>query len=243
MEVRAIRINQSGGLASSGAGLRQDLCNELGEAAITALIQPVPLLQECIVTALRTQQPDARFAVFSSPHDWDSSSVVDATALIVLWLQTDAATDWEVVLQQVNFIRERAPGAGIVVASDQIGVAQAVRMLQCGVSVVMPADTGLRSLVSIFEFVRSGGVYIPPSLVEQAGKSRPATAATPEAVSSFSPRQLAVARALSRGAPNKTIAYELNMCESTVKVHVRAIMKKLKVHNRTQVACAMHDNI
>ena len=35
---------------------------------------------------------------------------------------------------------------------------------------------------------------------------------------------------------NKLIAYELNMCESTVKVHVRNIMKKLQATNRTQVA-------
>ena len=34
---------------------------------------------------------------------------------------------------------------------------------------------------------------------------------------------------------NKTIAYELDMCESTVKVHIRAIMKKLNARNRTQV--------
>jgi DNA-binding NarL/FixJ family response regulator len=49
-------------------------------------------------------------------------------------------------------------------------------------------------------------------------------------------RQLQVVEAIRQGKPNKTIAYELNMCESTVKVHVRAIMKKLKARNRTEVA-------
>ena len=42
--------------------------------------------------------------------------------------------------------------------------------------------------------------------------------------------------ALRRGKANKIIAYELNMCESTVKVHIRNIMKKLKAKNRTEVA-------
>jgi DNA-binding NarL/FixJ family response regulator len=42
--------------------------------------------------------------------------------------------------------------------------------------------------------------------------------------------------ALRRGKANKIIAYELNMKESTVKVHVRNIMKKLRATNRTQVA-------
>jgi DNA-binding NarL/FixJ family response regulator len=49
-------------------------------------------------------------------------------------------------------------------------------------------------------------------------------------------RELAVVRAIQKGKSNKVIAYELNMCESTVKVHVRRIMKKLTAKNRTDVA-------
>ena len=40
---------------------------------------------------------------------------------------------------------------------------------------------------------------------------------------------------LRQGKQNKIIAYELGMCESTVKVHIRLIMKKLNARNRTQV--------
>jgi DNA-binding NarL/FixJ family response regulator len=47
---------------------------------------------------------------------------------------------------------------------------------------------------------------------------------------------MAVIEMIRQGKANKTIAYELNMCESTVKVHVRNIMKKLRARNRTQVA-------
>ena len=47
------------------------------------------------------------------------------------------------------------------------------------------------------------------------------------------PRELAVIRAIRNGKSNKVIAYELGMCESTVKVHVRRIMKKLNAKNRT----------
>ena len=52
----------------------------------------------------------------------------------------------------------------------------------------------------------------------------------------FTTRQAAVIDALRQGKPNKIIAYELKMRESTVKVHVRNIMKKLNATNRTQVA-------
>jgi DNA-binding NarL/FixJ family response regulator len=52
----------------------------------------------------------------------------------------------------------------------------------------------------------------------------------------FTARQTAVIAALRQGKQNKIIAYELNMRESTVKVHVRNIMKKLNATNRTEVA-------
>jgi DNA-binding NarL/FixJ family response regulator len=49
-------------------------------------------------------------------------------------------------------------------------------------------------------------------------------------------RELSVVRAIQKGKSNKVIAYELNTRESTVKLHVRNIMKKWKAKNRTDVA-------
>ncbi|WP_292232421.1 LuxR C-terminal-related transcriptional regulator [Mesorhizobium sp.] len=48
-------------------------------------------------------------------------------------------------------------------------------------------------------------------------------------------------RTLCRGKPKKIIGYELNMCENTVKAHIRSIMKKLKATNRTQIAYRIGD--
>jgi DNA-binding NarL/FixJ family response regulator len=48
--------------------------------------------------------------------------------------------------------------------------------------------------------------------------------------------RLSVVRAIQQGKSNKVIAYEMNMCLSTVKVHVRNIMRKLDAKNRTTVA-------
>ena len=66
---------------------------------------------------------------------------------------------------------------------------------------------------------------------------RPKTEAAPALYKQFSARQLDVVNALRRGKANKIIAYELQMRESTVKVHIRNIMKKLGATNRTEVAC------
>lgn len=57
----------------------------------------------------------------------------------------------------------------------------------------------------------------------------------PQLPQGFTPRQTEILHCLKRGLANKVIAYELQMCESTVKIHVRNIMKKLRVTNRTQV--------
>jgi DNA-binding NarL/FixJ family response regulator len=54
-------------------------------------------------------------------------------------------------------------------------------------------------------------------------------------------RQAAVAEAVARGKANKIIAHDLNLRESTVKVHIRSIMKKLHARNRTEVAFKLHN--
>ena len=55
----------------------------------------------------------------------------------------------------------------------------------------------------------------------------------------LSERELEVARELRAGNSNKVIAYNLGVAESTVKVHVRHIMQKLNVTNRTQAVLKM----
>ncbi|WP_242123701.1 response regulator transcription factor [Sphingobium sp. Sx8-8] len=54
----------------------------------------------------------------------------------------------------------------------------------------------------------------------------------------LTPTQMKVLRCVYSGLLNKQIAYELGMAEATVKVHMTALMRKLNVRNRTQVAVA-----
>ena len=84
---------------------------------------------------------------------------------------------------------------------------------------------------------RAGGIFVPASSILRlrevihaaSGSARPLSAM-------FTTREAGVVEALRQGKPNKIIAYELNLCESTVKVHIRNIMKKLKATNRTEMA-------
>ena len=52
----------------------------------------------------------------------------------------------------------------------------------------------------------------------------------------FTPKELEVLRSLATGRPNKLIAHELAICETTVKVHLRHIFRKLGTTNRTHAA-------
>jgi two-component system nitrate/nitrite response regulator NarL len=55
-------------------------------------------------------------------------------------------------------------------------------------------------------------------------------------VRSLSRRELAILRKLTAGASNKTIALNLVITESTVKVHMKSVLRKLRLQNRTQAA-------
>lgn len=54
----------------------------------------------------------------------------------------------------------------------------------------------------------------------------------------LTPTQFKVLQCVHSGLLNKQIAFELGMAESTVKAHMTALMRKLKVSNRTQAALA-----
>ena len=121
---------------------------------------------------------------------------------------------------------------------------------------------GFEIVVQVIRFVLAGGIYVPPDILlegssgamssrgSQAAPDQPTTCVSTVTASSagaalakgfplssaMTRRELAVIQAIQQGKSNKLIAYQLNMCESTVKVHVRNIMRKLAAKNRTEVA-------
>ena len=95
---------------------------------------------------------------------------------------------------------------------------------------------GFEITIEAVRFVLAGGTYVPVDCLLARGWPGDAPSQRPPTSGLVTARELAVIRAIQKGKSNKVIAYELNMCESAVKVHVRNIMKKLKAKNRTEVA-------
>jgi DNA-binding NarL/FixJ family response regulator len=114
---------------------------------------------------------------------------------------------------------------------------QVVMALNQGIRGFVPTTLASEVVVQALLLVMAGGVYAPAaSLMSARHLATLRSNATVATNDMFTSRQAAVIEAIRRGKSNKVIAYELNMCESTVKVHVRNLMKKLKAKNRTELA-------
>ena len=124
-----------------------------------------------------------------------------------------------------------------VVLSDGEDLDQVLDVINRGARGFIPTSLSLDVVIEALRLVRAGGVFVPASsLIPALRNAAPRPTAGREPSGIFTARQAAVVEAIGKGKANKTIAHELNMRESTVKVHVRNIMKKLSAKNRTEVA-------
>ena len=135
----------------------------------------------------------------------------------------------------MKVLSELAPRIPVIVLAYNNDTELARTAICHGAKGYIPVTMGFEIAVEAVRFVLAGGTYVPMDFL--LGTDRPGDAPSQPPTSGLvTGRELAVIRAIQDGKSNKVIAYELNMCESTVKVHVRNIMKKLNAKNRTDVA-------
>ena len=113
---------------------------------------------------------------------------------------------------------------------------EAIRRAARGEPVVSPELLG--KLVTAFQ---SQGAPEPAAVAEGA-QGTPAAAASPSP-SPLSPREEEVLREIAPGASNKEIARRLDIAETTVKIHVQHILRKLGLSSRVQAAVYASDRI
>jgi DNA-binding NarL/FixJ family response regulator len=117
-----------------------------------------------------------------------------------------------------------------------------MKALECGAQGFIPSSVGIEVASEAIRLARVGGVFLPASGVLamcDVIESMIGDKSGPHGM--FTPREAEVVEGLRRGKANKIIAYELNLCQSTVKVHIRNIMKKVGATNRTEVAYKLRD--
>ena len=113
-------------------------------------------------------------------------------------------------------------------------LAQAIERAARGEPVVSPELMG--KLVAAFQS-QGAPVLVPPLPAEPPA----AAPAVPEGAAPLSPREEEVLREIARGASNKEIARTLDIAETTVKIHVQHILRKLGLSSRVQAAVYASD--
>jgi DNA-binding NarL/FixJ family response regulator len=132
-------------------------------------------------------------------------------------------------------MRERLPGVPVAILSDYEDPGSVREAFELGVRGYIPTSLASPVAIGAVLLVCVGGTFAPTAAL-LCQEDRPRSPAGEPLIEGFTQRQSQILDCLRRGMANKLIAYELSMCESTVKVHIRNIMKKLKATNRTEVA-------
>jgi DNA-binding NarL/FixJ family response regulator len=212
------------------------------------IIDARTLERECLATTLMANGLGMAAVAVGSIADWrrkkDDCRPVGAVLLNIAGRKAnDAALSEEIA----NITEEVAP-APVVILADGDDLSQTLKMLEYGARGFIPTSVGIEVCVEAIALAVAGGTFI---LAGRAFSASVATASVEklpepqqrpkELTRIFTLRQAEVVQALRKGKANKIIAYELNLRESTVKVHIRNIMKKLKATNRTEVAYKLND--
>jgi DNA-binding NarL/FixJ family response regulator len=220
----------------SGA-TRSDL--ERLPAQIISIISSSALERDCLAKSLRPAFSSAEFLCFANEDQWEEDArhrERQQTILFSVTLSHASGEELNVVLR--NFI-ERAKTHRVIVIAQSEDINSWLHAVDSGAEGYIPPSVELDDLIEMIRVSSSRSVLIPRSSIKTLYDfARTQQLATKRCGLDqwFTERQLDVARALQKGSANKTIAYDLDLCESTVKVHVRNIMRKLGATNRTQAS-------
>lgn len=199
---------------------------------VIVVIHPRAMFRDCFARCLEIAYDDHYVYSFSSVADWrgstDPLALAAAIAIVVVEPgDTSGLND----LQSFDGATEKT---SFVVVSDIDDVDHIVRTLKRGARGYIPSSLPFNVAVEAVRLVEAGGVFVPASsFVDREQPAEPLKAGV-----TLTQRQMAVIEEIRHGKANKQIAYELKMSEHTVKVHLRHIMRKLNVRNRTEVAIA-----
>jgi len=207
-----------------------------------AIIDTRSLQRECLAQSLIGHGVGMDVLAFGSIEEWRSMQEDAAPlAAFLLNLRNRKITD-EGTAEEIRRLSTEFAKTPVIVLADTDDLTQIMKALECGAVGYIPSSVGIDVCVEAIKLALAGGIFVPASSVFAMRQLLEAGARTGRPVNSvFTDRQAEVVEALRRGKPNKIIAYELKLRESTVKVHIRNIMKKMKATNRTEVVYKIND--
>jgi len=146
-------------------------------------------------------------------------------------------------LRTLIAIREKAPHTPVVVLSADDSKETILGSLDCGALGFIPKTMDPELIWAAFGIVLAGGIYLPREALGDSGAvqsdacpadASPSTSGDRLRELCLTDRQIDALRMLVQGHPNKVIARELGITEATVKAHISAVLRAMKVASRTQ---------
>jgi DNA-binding NarL/FixJ family response regulator len=126
----------------------------------------------------------------------------------------------------IKAIRDKSPKARIIVLSSHEGDVDIQRALEAGAQGYVVKGIVREELLETIRSVHAGKRRLPAAVAQKLAEHM--------ADEPISPRELEVLSLMAAGRRNKEIAGELSIAEDTVKMHVRNILSKLQVNDRTE---------
>jgi two-component system, NarL family, response regulator len=133
-------------------------------------------------------------------------------------------------VEAASAIRAGHPNARMIALTTYGGDEDIRRALAAGVQAYLTKDVLHDELLKAIRAVHAGQTYLPPAVAASLAAQVP----RPD----LSAREVQVLQLIVNGLANKQIAYTLSIAEHTVKNHVKNILSKLGVQDRTQAATA-----
>jgi two-component system nitrate/nitrite response regulator NarL len=194
----------------------------------------------------------ANFRIVASLSSADDLRPSKAILHVPLYLIVHTGDDFDIALEQIALSRNLHPDARIAIVADQYRLNELTSAFRAGANGyfvnVITRDRFIRSI----ELVMMGETIFPStflSVILDANRHHPVEAAAtdqsgePILVATedasrplLSQREKVILRCIIDGDSNKSIARKFDVAEATVKVHVKAILRKIRVQNRTQAA-------
>ncbi|WP_141395791.1 response regulator transcription factor [Sphingomonas spermidinifaciens] len=189
-----------------------------------------PMCREAARMALEIVAPDAEASQAATLRE-----VLDDARPAGLVILDLGLADSRGIASLIEVARARPSTPILVVSGDERPDIEA-RAAASGAKGYVGKAAPLADLAAAIRIVLSGGTYFTPGLQLEPGAD-----SADARLASLSPAEARVLRAMRDGGLNKQIAYELGLSEITVKQHVKAILRKLAVVNRTQAVLLLHD--
>ncbi|MBC8269179.1 MAG: response regulator transcription factor [Rhodospirillaceae bacterium] len=141
-------------------------------------------------------------------------------------------------------LRKLSPATPIVIVSGSADATAVEKVIEYGAAGFIPKAISRERMQAAIRTVMAGEVYHPEETdleVAMASESGGGDPELLERMKSLTAAETKVFHLLVEGKPNKIIAYDLDIKESTVKAHISAILRKLQVFSRTQAVLMAKD--